>query len=91
MKDAWGQEIEVGDIVVYPSRHSSSMWLTRAVVVEIIERKRHWASADDDKEQTVRVRRLCEARYGRTFPAEDQQKVFTIDAPERLTRVGRRF
>ena len=89
MKDAWGQELEPGDIVVYPSRTGSAMWLVRAVVTAVVKRKRHWTAAEE--EETVKVRRLCEARYGQTHPAEDQQKEFVIEAPERVTKVGRRF
>ena len=33
MKDFLGKEIEVGDVVVYPSRGGSSMWMNKGVVV----------------------------------------------------------
>jgi hypothetical protein len=36
MKDWRGVEIHVGDLVVYPGRQGSSMWMVEAEVVELI-------------------------------------------------------
>jgi hypothetical protein len=35
--DAQGVEIKVGDVVVYPGRQSSSVWVSKAIVEEIID------------------------------------------------------
>lgn len=48
MKDGRGEEIAVGDIVVYPVRAGSSMWMVEAIVTSIysdgiqVERKRDY-------------------------------------------------
>lgn len=39
MKDWRGVEIVVGSTIVYPGRHSSSMWMCEATVLNITERK----------------------------------------------------
>lgn len=35
MKDFFGQKIKVGDILVYPVRRRSSMWLTKIRVTDL--------------------------------------------------------
>ena len=35
MKDFLGQEITVGDTIVYPNRGRSKMWMNRAKVTEV--------------------------------------------------------
>lgn len=45
MKDFLGQQIKVGDSVVYPNRHGSDMWLNYAQVSDVnidsIQVRRH--------------------------------------------------
>jgi hypothetical protein len=84
--DAWGRELEVGDIVVYPPDGIGLARWNRAVVCELGTRKRYGRT-----EPLIKVRRLCEAQRGRVVPAVDQQRVYTLEAPERVTKVGRRF
>ena len=35
-KDLMGKPISIGDIIVYPVRQSSSMWMSKAIVCDII-------------------------------------------------------
>lgn len=35
-KDFRGVDIEIGDTIVYPGRHSSSLWLNEMVVTDIV-------------------------------------------------------
>jgi len=37
VKDFLGNEIEVGDTIVYPGRASSSLWMNKATVLEVID------------------------------------------------------
>ena len=39
MKDFLGREIQRGDIIVYPNRKSSSLWMNKARVIEVHENK----------------------------------------------------
>jgi hypothetical protein len=48
MVDVTGREIQVGDQVVYPGRHGSSMWLNRGYVI----------APRTETETTLRVRRV---------------------------------
>lgn len=41
MKDIFGTEFKPGDIIMYPVRYSSSMWMTCAVVKEVGTRKEY--------------------------------------------------
>jgi hypothetical protein len=38
MKDAFGNELKVGDTIVYARRQSSSMWLTKTTIVGLGKR-----------------------------------------------------
>ena len=40
IKDWRGNEIQVGDTVIYPGRMSSSLWLSEATVLDILPAKR---------------------------------------------------
>lgn len=55
---AFDTSIRVGDIVAYPGRRSSSLWLNRGEVVEILTfPPNYW-----NKEETYRLRIRREAR-----------------------------
>ena len=43
MKDAFGNELAIGDTIVYTARRSSSMWLTKTTIVGFGTRARYWA------------------------------------------------
>lgn len=63
MKDWRGVEINVGDLVVYPGRRSSRIWMTEAEVVSLhsfIELRWNWQTQKEEPKETgyVRVRRL---------------------------------
>lgn len=58
-----GIEIKVGDLVVYPGRHGSLMWMVEAEVVDLIpgnpDAKSYW----DRVPHGLQVRRLRESGY----------------------------
>lgn len=37
MKDRWGQEIEVGVVILYPQRKLADLWIQDALVTEVRE------------------------------------------------------
>jgi len=41
-KDFTGRVIKVGDIIAYPVRQGSSMWMSKAEVLGIEEKPRYW-------------------------------------------------
>lgn len=47
VKDALGNEIEIGDIITYPGRQSSSMWLNYAVVIGIEWTTGPWRTSEE--------------------------------------------
>ena len=47
VKDCIGQEIKVGSIIVYPGRRSSSMWMNKAIVRDMVISK-DWRGRDKD-------------------------------------------
>ncbi len=58
MKDFLGQQIEVGDSIVYPNRQSSSLWMNFATVAELLDNSIR-VRRDDGKYKTlIRVERV---------------------------------
>ncbi len=45
MKDWRGTLIERGSIIVYPGRHSSSLWMTEGRVIDITSQKPSWSGS----------------------------------------------
>lgn len=64
MKDWRGTEVNVGDRVVYPGRHSSSMWMVEAEVVELVPGNPDAESYWDRTPHSLKVKRLAESGYG---------------------------
>jgi len=62
-KDFLGKDIAIGAIVVYPSRMSSSMWLSKARVVDIKLDGKTWTLHVQPLNQTKK-------RVGRGVPVE---------------------
>lgn len=42
MKDAYGNTIQKGDVIAYPGRQGSNMWMNTAVVREVAEKPHPW-------------------------------------------------
>lgn len=78
-KDWRGRQIMVGSTVVYPGRSGSSLWMNEGVIEEL-----SFSMSGDIKD--VKVRKLRERRYGRTYPASG--RVTSIVRADRLTVVG---
>lgn len=70
IKDWRGVEIHVGDHVVYPSRHSSSMWMVEAEVIELIPGNLDPEHYYDRVPHGLKVRRLRESLPGKIQPKE---------------------
>ena len=62
-KDAFGTNIAIGAIVVYPSRRGSSMWMNRGTVQDF------YCSLRNNKEWLLNVRGHSSARLGTGVPA----------------------
>jgi hypothetical protein len=87
MKDFLGNEIKPGDIVVYPTRQSSRMWMNRAKVTQVrSDGTLRVQRADGTVKPIVRVDRVvvvtkqveealhCPATTTTAPPAESPQK-----------------
>jgi hypothetical protein len=61
MKDALGQEIKGGDIIVYPRTKSTKLWMQQAVVLDLIDDKKIRVRSTTCKtNRSVRVLRKLE-------------------------------
>lgn len=78
MKDWRGTDITIGSTIVYPGRHSSSLWMTEAIVLNITERKT-WQGA-------VPVLIVLPIQSTGYAPAKPRKVVLT--ALERITVLG---
>lgn len=78
-----GVPIEVGAVVVYPSRQSSSTWMNEGVV-ETVEVDRVVLSGE--VVWKIGVRGLSEQKWGRTAPKSGR---IAYPRSDRLTVVGR--
>lgn len=87
MKDFRGNEIKVGDTVIYPGRSGSTCWMNQAVVLEIQEgqgdRWRRRLSLFDDPDDTRVELRYIPSRL--TVRKPDSSRVSRI---ERIDRVA---
>ena len=43
-KDQFGNEIKAGDIITYPGRQGSSLWMNVARVKEVTKAERYWSN-----------------------------------------------
>lgn len=76
-----GVPIEVGAVVVYPSRQSSTVWMNEGVVVSIEQVEDRWGRQQDK----IGVRGL---QASLTWRPEKTGRV-AYPSPERITVVGR--
>lgn len=60
VSDFLGNEIKVGDFVIYPVRHGSSLWMSTAEVVKIRDLKYRWSAST--KKALVVLRRSIDYR-----------------------------
>jgi len=56
-KDYFDNEIREGDIIAYPGRGGSSLWMNHGRVIEIIHKKR-WECGSDKMVTKLRVEKL---------------------------------
>jgi hypothetical protein len=61
MNDWRGTEVGVGDLVVYPGRQGSHMWMVEAEVVELVPGNPNAESYWDRTPHALRVKRLRES------------------------------
>lgn len=76
IRDWRGTPIVVGSVVVYPGRYGSTMWMSEAEVIEILERDT-WPNG---KHTAVKVRRIRD-NYG------DAESTSYLTALSRVTVV----
>jgi hypothetical protein len=68
MKDFIGNEIQVGDTIVYAGRRGSSLWLTEATVLSTGQRAPRW-QGDLDMTPTITVQPIVHPTD--PFPTRD--------------------
>ena len=86
LKDWRGNDIEPGSLIVYPGRHSSSMWMVEAEVLEWVEITSPYSTWETPV-PALRVQPLRQGRYGQSESRVDKKPV-TLTALERVTVVG---
>ena len=89
MKDLYGNTIEVGDVIAYPGRQGSSMWVTTAVVTEVTTRP-HWLHPEDESKGTP-ILKVTSLQRRRTFKGrdEDQMPVWDVTYHPKKTFIER--
>ena len=85
VRDGWGTEITEGDIVVYPGRTGSGMWLVKARVLETGYALPVYAGTRGQHRPFIKAERLAEARWGRVKQATGK---VTIHSVERVTVIS---
>jgi hypothetical protein len=76
--DWLGNEIKVGDHIVYPGRQSSSLWMNHAKVLGFVESESYWGG----KKTTMKVQHSDKSKRCWTKNA-----VVTLSALNRVTKV----
>lgn len=79
MRDFLGREIQVGDMVVYPGRQSSSLWMNSAKVEGFKQ--------DEHGKQSIKVRVDAATGWRRTFAG--RQPLVTLTVTDNVVVVGR--
>jgi hypothetical protein len=80
MLDWRGTPIEPGCLIVYPGRHSSSMWMMEAEVLEITSAPNPYDFTWSQDKVALRVQPLRQGRYDRV-----NKKPVKLTALERVT------
>lgn len=75
--DWLGNKIQVGDLIVYPGRQSSSLWMNHARVLEISERHTYYGV-----HPIMKVMHTDKSQYGRM-----KDKVVIITKLQQVTKV----
>jgi hypothetical protein len=95
VKDSLGREIKPGDVIVYPGRHSSTLFLRHAVVDEVVVKKKAEPRLVGGKWQLVEVdvaRLKVHGHKGKYYwdsRSEQQPYKSTLQRPELTTIVER--
>jgi len=63
VKDYLGQEIHIGDFVVYPGRSGCCMWMNRGTIVGWVQYETGWNNGTSYK---LRIKKVCE-NWNRTI------------------------
>lgn len=83
-----GQEISVGDTIVYPGRASSSLWMNEATVLEInVVEDERWNWQTKEKYIVLRTELKVQCTNGSGYH-KGNEKPSTITAVERVTKVA---
>lgn len=69
MKDAFGRQINVGDIIVYATRISSSQFLNVAIVRDVVKKKTHF----DTEREFLRADCFAGTSFAFTFGVYDKK------------------
>lgn len=69
MKDAFGRQINVGDIIVYATRISSSQYLNVAIVRDVVKKKTYF----DTEREFLRVDCFASTSFAFTFGVYDKK------------------
>ena len=64
-KDQYGRLIKIGDVITYPGRSGSSLWMNTAVVYDITEGTRYWNNKMFPK---LKVKRTQHYLWGDKIP-----------------------
>lgn len=77
--DYFGNVIAKGDIIAYPGRGGSSLWMNHGMVVEIVHKKRHsWQS-----EPCLMVTKIRVAKIGM-----ETSRVSTLECFDRIINLS---
>lgn len=83
-KDGRGVELSVGDLIVYPSRSGSSLWMVEAIVTALyfdgiqVERQREYPRGYG----TMRKRKVKLTNLGHVTKINDERKVSLDDVTQ---------
>lgn len=79
-RDFLNRELRVGDTIVYPGRHGSSLWMNAATILELVE-------ATDSKPACIKARIQAATGWRRTFAG--RQTLVTLRALDNVVVVAR--
>lgn len=93
MKDAFGRQINVGDIIVYATRRSSSQYLNVAIVRDVVKKKTQF----DTEREFLRAECFAGTSFAFTFGVYDKKvgkyvkiaaRKVTLSAPRNIMIVN---
>jgi hypothetical protein len=79
-RDYFKNEILQGDIIAYPGRGSSSLWMNHGLVVEVYQKKKHsWQKEPCELVTRLRVKKL----------GSETSRTSTIECFDRIINLSR--